>query len=108
MKVLNFTEENKEVYDVIFEAVRAYPVKGIEEIIKAATIIEKLKEIGVEKGEQVQGFVAYKLKAVPTTIELEDDHFKYIKTVFDATPWSTSVKIELLAMAAKFLKQADG
>jgi hypothetical protein len=107
MKTLEFNDINKESYDMIYEVVRAYPVKGIDEILKAATIVEKLKEVGVEKGDNRGDFKAYKLKAIPTVLELEDDYFRYVKNAFENTPMATSVKIELLAQTAKLLKQAD-
>lgn len=107
MKKLSFIEENKDSYDVLYECVIAHPVKGIEEIIKAATIVEKLKEVGEVKGEKVGDFQAYKLKTVPVELELEDEHFKYIKNCFESTPMSTSIRIELLARTAKLLKAAE-
>lgn len=106
MKTLEFNDINRESYDVLYEIVRAYPVKGIEEILKAATIVEKLKEIGMDKGE-IGPFKSYKLKTTPTTLELEDDHFRYIKSAFENTPMTTSVKIELLAQTAKLLKSVE-
>lgn len=107
MKKLEFNHINAESYDMLYEVVRAYPVKGIEEIIKAATIVEKLKEVGVEKGDNRGDFKAFKLKTVPCEIELEDDHFRYIKNAFDIIPMTNSVKIELLAMTAKLLKSVE-
>jgi hypothetical protein len=107
MKTLNFSEENKEAYAMLYEAVRARPVQGIEQIIKAATIIEKFKELGEETNERTGIFSAFKLKTIPSSLELEDDHFKYVKNAFNETPWSTSVKIELLAQIAKLLKSVE-
>ena|SRR5258705_8725986 len=108
MKTLEFNDINRESYDMLYEVVRAKPVKGIEEILKAATIMEKLKEIGVEKGSGDAGvFKAYKLKTTPTTLELEDDHFRYIKNAFEEVPMASSVKIELLAQTAKLLKSVE-
>lgn len=108
MKTLSFTEENKEVYDILYETVRAYPVKGIEEILKAATVVEKFKEVGVEKTEESRGsYKAFKLKTIPTSLELEDDHYKYVKSCFENTQMSSSLKIELLAQTAKLLKSAE-
>lgn len=93
---------------MIYEVVRAHPITGIDEIIKAATIIEKLKSFGTEKPEgSNEVFKAMKLKTVPTDIELEDDHFNYVKNAFNKTPMSSSVKIELLAQTAKLLKSVD-
>lgn len=97
---------NKESYDMLYEAVRATPVKGIEEILLAAEIVEKLKSFGVEKGDEKGPFKAYKLKAVPTSIEFEDAQFKYIKDSFNDAQMSNSVKIELLAQTANLLKGA--
>lgn len=108
MKTLSFTTENSECYDMLYEVVRAKPVTGIEQIIKAATVIEKLKDIGTEKGSGDSGiFKALKLKTVPTNLELEDDYFKYIKDAFEVAPMASSIKIELLAQTAKLLKSAE-
>lgn len=108
MKTLVFDENSKESYDMLYEVVRAKPVSGIEQIIKAATIVEKLKEIGETKDTGSSGdFKALKLKVVPTTLQLEDDHFQYIKDAFNTTPMSSSVRIELLSQTAKLLKQVE-
>lgn len=107
MKKLEFTEANAEAYDMLYETTRVHPVKGLDEILKAATIVEKLKEFGTEKGEKAGDFQPMKLKVIPTTLELEDDHFKYIKTGFESVPFATSVNIEKLAMVAKFLKSVE-
>lgn len=107
MKTLEFHDINKESYDMLYEVVRAYPVKGIEEILLAAAIVEKLKEYGVEKGDNKDLFKAYKLKTVPTSIELEDSYYNYIKNAFNTVPMSSSVKIELLAQTAKLLKSVE-
>jgi len=107
MKTIEFHDINKESYDMLYEVVRAYPVKGIEEILTAAAIIEKLKEYGVEKGDEKSLFKAYKLKTVPSSIEFEDSQFKYVKNAFEQTQMSSSVKIELLAQTAKLLKSVE-
>lgn len=107
MKTLEFHDINSESYDMLYEVVRAYPVKGIEEILTAATIVEKLKEFGVEKGDEKALFKAYKLKTVPCSIEFEDSQFKYIKNCFESVQMTSSVKIELLAQTAKLLKSVE-
>jgi hypothetical protein len=106
MKTLKFTEENKEVYEIIYESVVTFPVKGIEDILRAATVIEKLKSVGTVKEEKGE-FKVYKLTSVPTNLELEDAHFNYIKNAFDNTAWNHSLKIELMAQAAKLLKFSE-
>lgn len=107
MKTLSFTEENKESYDMLYETTRAHPVRGIEDILKAATVVEKLKEFGIENGAKTGGFQPLKLKVIPSSIELEDEHFRYVKQSFEEAQMTTSVKIELLAQTAKLLKSAD-
>lgn len=106
MKTLNFTEENKESYDTLFEAVRVFPLKGIEEILLASTVVEKLKTIGAPSDESGKSKILYKLFQ-PASLELEDEHFKYIKRVFAETQWSTSMKVELLAQTAQLLKSIE-
>lgn len=107
MKTLKFTEENKETYDILYETLRARSVTGIEMIIKAATVVEKFKTVGVDKDEIKSSFRAMKLKTVPTDLELEDDHFAYVKECFNSAPIATSVQIELLSQTAKLLKNVD-
>lgn len=107
MKTLNFAEDNKRTYDVLYESVLAYPVKGIEQILKAAAIVEKLKSVGEEKGEKTNGFTAYKLKSAPTILSLEDEEFKYVKSCFENAQIATSVEIELLAQTARLLQNVE-
>jgi hypothetical protein len=104
MKNLNFTEE--EVYDLLYEAIVVSPVSGIEEILKAATIVQKFKDKGEVK-EEKNDVKLYTLKSFPSLIELEDSEFKFVKNIFEKTNWATSLKIDSLAKAAKFLKAVE-
>lgn len=106
MKKIEFTEENKETFDVLYESVIVAPIKGIEEILKVSVIVEKMKSMGKIK-EEKDGFKVYELKEVPTVLELEDDHFKYVKKTFEETQWASSLKIDLLSNAIKLLKSVE-
>lgn len=107
MKTLNFTEENKDCYSMLYETLVVHPVNGIIEILKAAEIVEQFEEIGEDSGESQGEYKAKKLKTIPSSLSLEDAHFAYVKLCFDQAKIPTSLHIKLLAQTAKLLRNIE-